>query len=71
MVLRLWHAHRGESGVLPMPAGTQIVPVPLPRVPGPLPFGGGLAEQPAITMVAFRILDDADALVRAFGERRG
>lgn len=31
---------------------------------GPLPFAGGAAEQPAITMAAFRVCDAALAEVR-------
>lgn len=66
IVHRLWRAHRGEGGTIPMQLGGQIVPVPLPRAPGPLPFSGGLAEQPAITMEAFAIMDRATATVRAW-----
>lgn len=68
MVVRLWRAHRGEAGAIPLPMGGSVVPVPLPRVPGPLPFAGGLAEQPAITMSAFAVLDRADAAVRQWGQ---
>lgn len=39
--------------------------------PGPLPFAGGLAEQPAITMEAFRVCDQAATALRAHFKGEG
>jgi len=61
----LWREWRGVELVLPMPSpagGAQ--PVAAGRLPGRLPFAGGLADQPACVIEAFREMDRALVLLK-------
>ena len=51
LAVRLWRGWRGRDGL----SGGEG---------GPLPFSGGLAEQPAWLMAAFGVLDAAEAALK-------
>lgn len=65
-LLELWRAFRGEPqmALIPGPNGA-VLPVETGRTAPLLPFAGGLAEQPACVIAAFRVMTQAaDALKR-------
>lgn len=62
VMLHLWQARRGPGPTMIALAGMGVIQAPSP--PGPLPFAGGLADQPAWVLEAFQVMDAAAAALR-------
>lgn len=66
LVLDLWLAWRGGQVAAASLGGMMQA-----RIPGHLPFGGGVAEQPACLMAAFAVMDAAADLITPVGRGDG
>lgn len=62
VMLQLWQARRGPGPMMIALAGMGAIHAPSPQ--GPLPFAGGVADQPAWVMEAFQVMDGAAAALK-------
>lgn len=59
-MLDLYFVWRGSEIVVPVTTPSGVVPVPAGRIQGPLPFAGGIMDQPCCVMRALHVMQAAE-----------